>query len=94
MIVKYRGRKPLIFFVLIVVAVLLASCASQPTPTAYDPPSFFMGIVHGFLILFSLIGSIFMDIRMYAFPNSGVMYDFGYLIGAAMFLGGGGASAS
>ena len=26
--------------------------------------------------------------RVYAFPNSGGWYDFGYLIGAAMFLGG------
>jgi hypothetical protein len=34
-----------------------------------------------------------MDIRMYSFPNSGVMYDFGYLIGASIFLGGGGASS-
>jgi len=45
-----------------------------------------MGIVHGFLILFSFVGSIFMDIRMYAFPNSGVMYDFGYLIGLCVWL--------
>jgi len=52
-----------------------------------------MGIVQGFCIFFSLIGSIFMDIRIYAFPNSGGFYDFGYVIGASMFLGGGGASA-
>jgi|GEM_PF-5247349 len=51
-----------------------------------------MGIVHGFCILFSLIGSIFTDFRIYAFPNSGGWYDFGYFIGAAMFLGTGGAS--
>jgi len=89
-----KTRKLFIFSMSIGAAVLLASCASQPSPTAYAPPGFFMGILHGFLILFSFIGSIFMDIRMYAFPNSGVMYDFGYLIGASMFLGGGGASAS
>jgi hypothetical protein len=49
--------------------------------------------VHGFTILFSLIGSTFTDYRIYAFPNSGGWYDFGYFLGAAMFLGGGGASA-
>ncbi|MDQ3583821.1 MAG: hypothetical protein M3495_20450 [Pseudomonadota bacterium] len=42
--------------------------------------------------MFSFIGSLFTDIRMYQFPNSGVWYDFGYLLGASMFLGCGGAS--
>jgi len=51
-----------------------------------------MGIVHGFTIFFSLVGSIFTDVRIYAYPNSGALYDFGYLIGAAFFLGAGGAS--
>ena len=64
----------------------IVSCASQPEPTAYDPLGFFMGILHGFIVLFSFIGSIFIDIRMYAFPNSGVMYDFGYLIGLFLWL--------
>lgn len=89
----HKDRKRFSYFLLILSALLLSSCASQPEPAAYDPPGFFMGLVHGFIILFSFIGSIFMDIRIYSFPNSGVMYDLGFLIGAAMFLGGGGASA-
>jgi hypothetical protein len=68
------------------------SCAHQPDPKSYDPPGFFSGLFHGFIILFSLIGSIFMDIRIYAFPNSGFSYDLGFLIGAIAFLGGAGAS--
>ena len=79
--------KSIVLFLLIVGLVLaLVSCANQPMPTAYDPPGFLMGIVHGFLMLFGFIGSIFMDVRMYAFPNSGVMYDFGYLIGIFFWL--------
>jgi len=74
-------------------ALILAGCAHQPTPTAYDPPGFFSGLIHGFTILFGFIGSIFLDIRIYAFPNSGFVYDLGYLIGAGLFLGGGGVSA-
>lgn len=74
--------------------VLVASCAMQPPPIAHDPPGFFSGLLHGFLILFSFIGSIFTDYRIYAFPNSGGWYDFGFLLGASMFLGGGGAGAS
>lgn len=73
---------------------LLASCATQPLPNAYDPPGFFSGVLHGFLIFFSLVGSIFTEHRIYAFPNSGGWYDFGYFLGAGAFLGGGGASAS
>ena len=87
------GRHRLLVFSVICVFAMIG-CASQPTPSAFDPPEFFMGMVHGFFILFSLIGSIFTDIRIYAFPNSGVFYDVGYVIGASMFLGGGGASAS
>jgi hypothetical protein len=75
-------------------AALLASCATQPSPIeGYDPPGFFSGVLHGFFILFSLIGSIFTDHRIYAFPNSGGWYDFGYFLGASAFLGGGGASS-
>ncbi|MDH3440129.1 MAG: hypothetical protein OEM63_05220 [Gammaproteobacteria bacterium] len=80
-------------FVLLVAIAFLASCATQPPPYAYDPPGFFSGLLHGFLILFTFVGSLFTDFRIYAFPNSGGWYDFGYLIGASMFLGGGGASA-
>jgi len=74
-------------------ALFLAGCATQPHPSAYDPPGFFSGLLHGFLIVFSFIGSLFTDYRIYAFPNSGGWYDFGYLIGAFIFLGGSGASA-
>ena len=71
----------------------IAGCATQPVPIAYDPPGFWSGLLHGFTILFSLIGSIFTDYRIYAFPNSGGWYDFGFFLGAASFLGGGAASA-
>ena len=91
MAIQYIARCRLLFIILLVVLVL-GGCANQPSPAAYDPPGFFSGLIHGFLIFFSLIGSILMDIRIYAFPNSGFFYDLGYLIGAAMFLGGAGAS--
>ena len=52
-----------------------------------------MGFVHGFISLSSLIGSIFWDIRVYAFPNSGGWYDFGFVLGAMIFFGGGGAAS-
>jgi hypothetical protein len=78
------------FLTVMAMALVVASCATQPRPEAYDPPGFFSGLLHGFLIVFSFIGSLFTDVRIYNFPNSGGWYDFGYLIGASMFLGGGG----
>ena len=90
---SYRGR----LFALTVVcaaALLLQSCATQPpVPAQFDPPGFLRGLVHGFLILFSFIASLFTDYRIYAYPHSGGWYDFGFLLGAMMFLGGGGAGA-
>lgn len=73
---------------------LLTSCASQPIPEAYDPPSFFSGFWHGLISPISLIGHIFdEEIRIYAFPNSGGWYDFGFLIGVGCLFGGGGGAA-
>jgi hypothetical protein len=81
------------FFGLSVLALAVAGCAHQPVAEGPDMPGIFPGLLHGFLIVFSFIGSLFMDVRIYNFPNSGGWYDFGYVIGAAIFLGGGGASA-
>ena len=85
-------RKIIFVIVLVTIAMVLSGCASQSNSPEYQTPGFLMGIVHGFIMLFSLIGSIFMDIRIYSVPNSGILYDFGYLIGASLFLGGSGAS--
>jgi len=74
-------------------ALLLPGCAHQPPPLPIDAPGFFSGLLHGFLVLFSLVGAIFTDVRIYAFPNSGFWYDVGYFIGASAFLGGGARSA-
>jgi len=86
--------RKMMFISLCVTALILTACAHQPEPIAYNPPGFFSGLWHGFIILFSLIGSIFTDVRIYSFPNSGGWYDFGFFLGASAFLGGSGASAS
>ena len=95
MILDRFKQKQRIFSLISITATVffLASCASQPSPDAYDPPGFLSGLIHGFIIVFSFIGSLFTDVRIYSFPNSGGWYDFGYLIGAIMFLGYIGASA-
>jgi hypothetical protein len=74
----------------IATALLLSSCATQPTVRAEEPPGLLLGLVHGFSAVFSLIGSFFWDIRIYAFPNSGRWYDVGFVIGTVIFFGLGG----
>lgn len=90
---RFFCKRFALFLAFSAITFLFVSCAHQPAPDAYSPPGFWSGLLHGFLIFFSFIGSLFTDIRIYAFPNAGGWYDFGYLIGASMFLGGGGASA-
>ncbi|MFT4091549.1 MAG: hypothetical protein QM645_12510 [Asticcacaulis sp.] len=76
--------------------VLLSACATQagalPPPSV---PGFWMGLVHGAIAPFSLIGHLFnSEVRIYAVPNSGGWYDFGFLIGLSVVWGGGGAGAA
>jgi hypothetical protein len=47
-------------------------------------------LLHAWLLPFSFIGSLSTDYRIYAFPNSGRGYDFGYLIGVSALTGGAG----
>ncbi len=73
--------------------ILIGGCATQShTVSGDNVPGFLHGILHGFIMLFGFIGSFFTDYRIYAVPNSGGWYDFGYLIGASMFFGGGTSS--
>ena len=72
--------------------LLLAACASQ-VPEAVqhggDTPGFWWGLWHGFIFPFAWIGSLFSpDIAVYAVPNSGGWYDFGFFLGITV-LGGG-----
>jgi hypothetical protein len=71
--------------ILLIAFFLITSCASQPNSGDLNSPGFFTGLFHGFSIVFSLIGSLFTDIRIYASPNSSGWYDYGYFIGVAAF---------
>ncbi len=75
-------------FSLVASALLLSACARE-VRTAVEPnaPGFFYGLWHGFIFPLSWIGSLFSsDIAIYAVPNNGGWYDFGYFIGI-VFLG-------
>ena len=74
------------------IVVLLSGCANQiDEAVSADPttPGFLWGLWHGFIFPWSWIGSLFSEnIAVYAVPNSGGWYDFGFFLGITV-LGGG-----
>jgi hypothetical protein len=70
----------------------LAACAHQISAGvshAPDTPGFWWGLWHGFIFPWAWIGSLFdPDIAVYAVPNNGGWYDFGFFVGITV-LGGG-----
>lgn len=79
--------------IVIGVGLALSACAYVPPMAEPSPPGFLLGLFHGFIAPFTVFLAIFTDIQMYASPNTGNWYDFGFLLGASCILGGGGASA-
>jgi hypothetical protein len=69
-------------------ALILAACATQPPPST-TAPGFWLGCLHGLIAPFSLVASLFRDVRIYAFPNDGGWYDLGFYLGVAGAVGGG-----
>jgi len=60
-----------------------------------DPHGFWGGLIHGLITPFSFIVSLFRDnVSVYAINNNGGWYDFGFLLGASITLGGSGKASS
>ncbi|MBC2776456.1 hypothetical protein [Parasphingopyxis marina] len=74
--------------------ILLAACARQEAAgVAPEAPGFLLGVWHGFIFPVAWILSLFMDnVAIYAVPNNGGWYDFGYFIGI-VFIGVGARSS-
>lgn len=89
------GRWPVQRLAIAVPIILLAGCASQPAaPSGYDVPGFFGGLWHGLIAPIAFLGAIVTDIRIYASPNSGNWYDFGFLLGLSAWAGGAASAQS
>lgn len=73
---------------LILPILALAACADQAaTAVAPDAPGFLYGVWHGFIFPVAWVVSLFdSDAAVYAVPNNGGWYDFGYFVGIC-FLG-------
>jgi hypothetical protein len=68
----------------------LAGCtATQPAVPVADAPGLLLGLWHGFIAPVAFLASIFLDgLRIYAFPNGGLWYDLGFMLGISGFSGG------
>jgi hypothetical protein len=82
--------RPLPAAALLVALLVLAACAKQVAgPVApVDPaaPGFLLGLWHGFIFPVAWFLSLVMpDVAVYAVPNNGGWYDFGYFLGIVVF---------
>src|SRR6476660_2002022 len=74
--------------ILLLVALALTGCAATQGPDAVAPgaPGFLLGLWHGFIFPVAWIVSLFVPkVAIYAVPNSGGWYDFGYFLGIVVF---------
>jgi hypothetical protein len=69
--------------------LLLAGCARQAASGvshAADAPGLLLGIWHGFIFPVAWVLSLVMpEVAVYAVPNDGGWYDFGYFLGIVVF---------
>ena len=77
----------------IVLMVLVSSCFAEQSRIAGlgtgQRPGFLLGFWHGFIAPISFVVSLFSEkIRIYAVPNTGKLYDFGFMLGISGFSGG------
>jgi len=65
------------------VILLLAGCtfAGDSSALTDGTPGFLIGIWHGIIAPYTLVVRFFLDIQMYAVPNTGLGYDAGFLLG-------------
>jgi hypothetical protein len=81
---------------LFVVMLLAASCAPGPNDLEKKPAEdgkiagFWKGLWHGLISPITFIISLFTkNVRFYEVHNSGNWYNFGFILGAGLFLSGG-----
>ncbi len=89
-------RKSQTIILIVIAGALLAACAAGVNPAVDTPDEggrvagFFMGLWHGIIMPITFIISLFTErVNIYDVNNSGGWYDFGYLLGLCISLGGG-----
>ncbi len=82
--------------ILLVLIFVLSSCVAGPNELEKKPNTegkiagFWKGLWHGLIAPITFIISIFTkNVRFYEVHNSGFWYNFGFVLGAGLFLSGG-----
>jgi len=82
--------------ILLVLVFVLSSCVAGPNELEKKPNTegkiagFWKGLWHGLIAPITFIISIFTkNVRFYEVHNSGFWYNFGFVLGAGLFLSGG-----
>lgn len=72
---------------LLAVPLVLAGCATQMRGAVQpDAPGFLIGLVQGFIAPVTFLISLFRhDVAVYAVPNNGDWYNFGFILGIGGF---------
>jgi hypothetical protein len=81
---------------LIVLLMALSACAPGPNPAEKTAAAdgkvagFWLGLWHGLISPVTFVISLFSKtVRLYEVHNNGGWYNFGFVLGAGLFLGGG-----
>jgi hypothetical protein len=75
-------------FTLAALALTISACAATQQSDAVAPqaPGFLLGLWHGFIFPVAWAVSLFVPkVAIYAVPNNGGWYDFGYFLGIVVF---------
>lgn len=85
-------KKNMIFILLLTCMLAFNSCAKPELIEQCvnsKPANFLNGIIHGLILPFSFLASVFKnDVTIYAVNNVGTWYNFGYIIGVSACLKG------
>jgi len=86
--------------VVILLLLGLTSCAPGPNlqegvaAQGIDLAGFWLGLWHGIIAPITFVISLFSDtVNVYEIHNNGNWYNFGFVLGAGVLLGGGGAGS-
>jgi hypothetical protein len=89
-------NKKIVFILLSLILLILAACTAGPNDLVNtigakgEVAGFWQGLWHGLIAIVTFIISLFKDnVSIYEVHNNGAWYNFGFVLGMMIILGGG-----